>query len=203
MAQISASVSAPDPIALSDILAATWATLGHGVASRNSGFHHASLANVDRANKPRSRTVIVREINSAAKTVRFHTDIRSAKWGEFAVNPKASVLFYDPAEKLQIRVDGDVTLHHQDAVSDQAWSTSQRMSQLTYGINPGPGTPISDHNAFGLPPLDNDEAIAAGRANFGVILLHISTLEYLSLKVRGNRRALFDFTKDTAQWLTP
>lgn len=189
------------PTDLAEILALSWQLLENGCRDRRSGFHHPVLATVGLDGKPKSRVVILRDADRLQKTLRCNSDIRTQKWGEIAREPIVSLTFYDEIEKTQLRVEGTASLHTRDPIAQQAWDNSQRMSRVGYGAQPGPGAVINDAEQFALPNTDSE--ISEGIANFGTIIVHITTIEWLYLKVRGNRRVLFDLVADTAQWLVP
>jgi pyridoxamine 5'-phosphate oxidase len=189
------------PSDLPEILNLCWQLLDHGTKDRRSGFHHPVVATVDAMGKPKSRVVILREAHASGKTLRFNADIRTQKWGELAAQPSISLTFYDEPEKTQLRIDGRARLHTGDDTAKKAWDASQRMSRIGYCALPGPGTTIASPEHFNLPQPDDDSS--AGLANFGTIIIDVQSIEWLYLKVRGNRRALFDLDANTAQWLVP
>ncbi len=189
------------PSDLTEILSASWQHLKRGTLDRRSGFHHPVLATVDQHGKPKSRIVILREADALRKMLRFNADTRTLKWGEITRQLAVSLTFYDEPEKTQLRVDGMASLHTNDAIAHVAWDNSQRMSRVGYGAEPGPGAVMSNPEQFVLPKTDDE--IAKGIANFGTIVVRVTSIEWLYLKVRGNRRALFDLDADTAQWLVP
>ncbi len=189
------------PSDLDEILQLCWQHLAQGTKDRRSGFHHPVLATVDAAGRPKSRVVILREAEATLKILRFNADIRTLKWPEITRQSAVSLTLYDELEKTQLRVEGLATLHTSDAIAQLAWDNSQRMSRVGYGAQPGPGAVINDPEQFVLP--QSDDEIAKGFTNFGTIIVSVTSIEWLYLKVRGNRRALFDFTANTAQWLVP
>jgi pyridoxamine 5'-phosphate oxidase len=185
------------------ILNQAWQLLRRGVADRRHGFHTAVVANVETDGRPRSRVVILRKADAEAKVLRYHTDIRSAKWQGLTKQPAVSVLFYDAGDRVQLRVDGEAKLHHDDDVAKAAWGSSKQMSKVCYGSAPAPGSEIASFADFSLPIADDVGAIESGYVNFGAVVIHIQTIEWLSLKVRGNRRAVFDLRTNQAKWLVP
>jgi pyridoxamine 5'-phosphate oxidase len=189
------------PSDLNEILQLCWQHLAQGTKERRSGFHHPVLSTVDAKGKPKSRVVILREANAATGTLRFNADIRTLKWNEIARHAEVNLTFYDQPEKTQLRIEGFATLHTRDAIAEKAWEDSQRMSRLGYCSEPGPGTVIASPEDFNLPGIDDDSS--TGFANFGTVIVKVTSIEWLYLKVRGNRRVLFDFTANTAQWLVP
>jgi pyridoxamine 5'-phosphate oxidase len=145
--------------------------------------------------------VILREANAARKLLRFNADVRTRKWQELTAQPAISLVFYDETEKTQLRIEGEATLHSKDDMAQQAWNTAQPMSRIAYGSTLGPGTEISDPANFSINATN--EVHDAGFDNFGTIEVHVHSIEWLYLKVRGNRRAMFDLRANTAQWLVP
>jgi pyridoxamine 5'-phosphate oxidase len=191
----------PDITDLDTALSSCWTLLGRGVADRRHGFHHPVVANVSIEGRPRARVVVLRQAERTAKTLRFHTDVRSQKWEELKQVSGVAVSLYDEAARVQIKIEGRAALHCDDAIADAAWASSQKMSRVCYGTTPSPGTAVGKGNGFELP--SEDAEIAAGRANFGAVVIHIEKLEWLFLRVGGHRRAHFDFQSQTAQWLVP
>ena len=178
-------------------LQAALAMLARGVADRRHPFHTPVLGTVGRDGGPRLRTLVLRAFDAATRTLRLHTDIRAGKTAEIAAEPRASLLGYDPAQRVQLRIEGHATLHSDDAVADSGWAASRDFSRMCYAIEPGPGQPV------GAPPpapLDPE----AGRAHFGVIALRFDRLEWLWLASTGHQRALFRWDGGTsATWLVP
>jgi hypothetical protein len=188
---------------LGETLAEAWRLMARGVADRRHGFHHPAVATVGLDGRPRVRTVILRGADAAARALRFHTDVRSAKVAELAREPRASLLFYDAGAKAQVRIEGRATVHADDAVADAAWAGSRPMSRACYGTMPAPGGAIPAGDAFVLPEPESPET-AAGRANFRAVILVAESLEWLHLGHGGHRRALYDWGGGPpARWLVP
>jgi pyridoxamine 5'-phosphate oxidase len=182
----------------------TWRLLSQGVVDRKSGFHHATVASIGEGGQPRLRTVILRGCEPQNWALRFHTDLRSKKIAELRADPRVSLQFYDPEQKIQIRLEGKATVHADDAVADAAWAGSRVFSRQCYGIMPGPGTTILDAGDYHWPQ-QTDEATAGGRANFCAVSVSATNFEWLYLASGGHRRASFKRTTDGFQgdWLAP
>jgi pyridoxamine 5'-phosphate oxidase len=192
--------------AFADTLAAAradaWARFCEGVTNRRSPFHSPMIASVSPEGRPRVRVVILRGCEPARGLLRFHTDRRSAKFAELSARAEAAMTGYDAAAKIQVRVEGAVTLHVDDSVADAAWEGSRQFSRICYGTHPGPGSELAEAGAFTLPSADDD--IAAGRANFCAVQLHVASLEWLYLAASGHRRAHFDLASEhPGRWLSP
>jgi pyridoxamine 5'-phosphate oxidase len=189
---------------LGETLAESWRLIARGVADRKSAFHHPAVATIGGDGRPRLRTVILRGCDAGSRVLRFHTDVRSEKVSEIRRDSRISLHFYEPASKIQLRLEGTAKVNTDNAVADAAWAGSRVFSRQCYGIEPGPGTAIADGDNFTLPET-TDVATAAGRANFCAVTVSVERLEWLYLASSGHRRALFRWEQGTfeAGWLAP
>ncbi len=178
-----------------------WALLARGVADRRSPFHGPMVASLGLDGRPRARVVILRGCDVAAAALRFNTDRRSEKFAELMHDPRISLTGYDAGSKIQLRAEGVVSLHTDDAVADTAWEAARPFSRVCYGTAPAPGTEQQHGGDFTLPA--DDAAIAAGRSNFSTVVIRVATLEWLYLAHAGHRRARFDLETGIDRWLTP
>jgi pyridoxamine 5'-phosphate oxidase len=183
--------------------AAAKAMLSRGVADRRSSCHTPTIASIGLNGRPRLRTVVLRAFDHEAVMLRFNTDIRAEKWAELQRDPRISVHAYDPGAKVQLRIDGLASLHSDDSTAQTAWDGSRSFSQACYGVLPGPGSAMSEGDAFALPV--NPQEIAAGRAHFGTVRIAATSIEWLYLAHAGHRRAIFAPVECIwrGRWLTP
>ncbi|WP_342163724.1 pyridoxamine 5'-phosphate oxidase family protein [Methylobacterium sp. SD21] len=176
-------------------LSELWRLLADGAAHGRSGFHLPTLATVA-GEGPRLRTVVLREADPVAGTLRFHCDRRSDKAFELAENPACALAVYDEAAKIQIRIEGRAVLHTDDALAEAAWAGSRAMSRVCYAAEPPPGTALTAGNAYTLP--DEATAETAGRRHFCAVVVRAQRLDFLYLDRRGHRRAAW--CRDGADW---
>ncbi len=186
---------------LEQVLTEIWTALQTGVSDRRHGFHHPVMSTIGLNQIPRSRVVILRSADSATKTMRFNTDVRTEKWHELQLNSAISLSFYDEERRTQIRTEGTASLHKDDALTLAAWKLAQRMSRAAYATTPSPGTILAKPDDFTLP--HSDDEIAAGYENFGLVVVKVKTFEWLFLRAGGHRRARFDLDNQQVQWLVP
>lgn len=158
-------------------------------------FHTLTLATIAADGAPNARILVLRGVCKETKRLRFHTDRRTQKLDHLKHDARCAVLGYDPAAKLQLRLEGKASLHLDDNIADEAWLKSQAQSRACYTQETPPGLrldePIKDAPQ---PPADFE----AGRENFCVLLVEAIRLEWLYLHHLGHRRAAW--AKNGAAW---
>lgn len=186
---------------LEETLREAWRLLSRGVADRRSPFHTPSVATVRVDGTPSVRTVVLRACKPENRLIRFHTDARSPKVAEIARNADVAMLFYDAAQKIQIRIEGAARLHRGDALAEECWQASRLQSRQCYRVPVAPGSALSDPADAGHELLAEDEA----RRYFTVVAVEVRVLEWLYLAIAGHRRARFHWSGAEWQgaWLAP
>jgi hypothetical protein len=179
-------------------LAEAFRLLARGVADRRHPFHTPTLATLGADGAPRARTLVLRGFDAAARTLRLHTDARSAKHAELAAEPRCALHAYDAGAQIQLRLAGRASLHRDDTLADAAWAASRPFSRLCYAAPEAPGAVLA-----APPPAPRE---GEGRANFAAITLRFEELDWLWLDAAGHRRARFSWSGDApprAEWLAP
>lgn len=181
-----------------------WDTIEPGATKRSSPAHTPVVGTIDASGRPQLRVMVLRSADRETRLLRFHTDARSAKIAEIGEKCLASVLMYDPAEKLQLRLSGTVSTAFDDGEVDRAWRESTTFARRCYLAETAPGT-RSDGPTSGLPqwvegcqPVEND--LVEARQNFAVLWFETHTLEWLYLANSGHRRARWEWQAATASW---
>ena len=172
-----------------------WALLAGGVADPASAWRVLTLANVNAKGGPGLRSVVLRGMEAEARVAVVHTDLRSPKISGLARDPRAALLGWDAARRVQIRLDGMVEVAGAGE-TDAAWAALGEGSRTIYAGALAPGMPLAEPEvAMGAPD----------RAVFAVLRLRIMALEYLSLAHGAHRRARFDWADGAmaATWLVP
>lgn len=188
-----------------------WSLIAAGVTNRNSPSHMPAVGTVDALGVPHMRVMILRDVSRDARSLRFHTDSRSIKAEQLHQNPATSVLIYDPAVKVQIRMSGKAHVTATSDIADTAWSTSTPFARRCYMAEAAPGTPCAKPSS-GLPDWiegkqPDEEQLVDYRSNFAALLVEIETIEWLYLANVGHRRARWQWhaTQNSwaADWLIP
>ena len=104
------------------------------------------------------------------------------------------MLFYDKGAKVQIRARGMAEILRDAPVTDTAWDNGSNFARRCY-MGQGPGASSSEPTS-GLPSdlegvEPSDEQLIPARANFAVMLITLTQLDWLYLAHTGHVRALF------------
>ncbi len=141
-----------------------------------------------------ARTMVLREFDAGAWSLRFHTDTRAPKVAPIEADPRVAVLFYDKGSKIQIRVRGTAEILRDAPVTDTAWDNGSNFARRCY-MGDGPGA-VSDTPTSGLPAdmegvEPSDEQLVPARDNFAVLRITLKELDWLYLAHTGHVRAQF------------
>ena len=179
-----------------------WRRLTLGASDRTCPFHLMQLASLrhDASGmlEPQVRTVVLRGVEAAEKRLRFQTDARSPKVTELQQNPRVQAVFYDPAEKIQLRLSATAA-PASETLRAEAWAATGRLGRECYAVETAPSAP--------QPGPAAPFAAEADPAVFLPIVLTVTALDWLYLASVGHRRAAFTYDStghlSDATWLVP
>lgn len=179
---------------LSRVLDAAWTLLTRGSADRRSPLHTPVVASVGADGAPEARVMVLRKAERATGLLRFHTDARSPKVAALHGRPVA-VLGYHPGEAVQVRLTGVAEVVREGPEVDAIWAQSTEFARRCYMVEAGPGTPLPGPGS-GLPPgvegrKPEAAALVPARANFAIVKIAVTRLDWLHLAQAGHRRAVF------------
>ena len=124
---------------LAEIQNKYWSMLTDAVTNRGSPFRIPVFmcAHQDEID---GRIVVLRKSDRENNLLQFHTDFRSPKVDILTKNNKASLLFYDKEEKIQLRVKVDCEVSNQNSTTEESWKKTQHISRRCYLTDSPPGT---------------------------------------------------------------
>ena len=183
-----------------------WNRLVTGAIKSRNPFHTPSVATLSKG-EVSMRTVVLRKALPLERELRFHTDVRSIKWDDLLINPGISALFYDADERIQLRIKGRAVLHHGNDITAKAWETTTLSSRKCYLTLHSPSS-FTDSSTSGLSEDIEQERFTlleseAGFTNFGIVSIQVQSIDWLWLNHAGHRRAFFDYTDGSFQWMIP
>ena len=193
---------------LDKVYSKIWDLLGSGLKNRNAPFHIPVFicGNKDKSD---GRIVVLRGVDKKEKKIWFHADIRSNKIKILKSYPKATLLFYDKHEKIQLRISSKVKINYQNNTTVESWKKTAHMSRQCYLGSKVPGSNSSEATSGLTENIDNMkytiEESEIGYKNFCVIENYIKSIEWLYLAAKGHRRAYFSLENSSVKkkWLIP
>ncbi|SFH21295.1 Pyridoxamine 5'-phosphate oxidase [Palleronia marisminoris] len=170
-----------------------WRMLSQGACDPDSALHTAALATTGLGGAAEARMVVLRGASPSDASLEVHTDRASRKVDELQAKPKATLLFWDPVQSLQIRARVDVEILTGPAL-DNRWNALAEPAARNYGGRPPPSTPMTSAH-------DYEETTERDR--FAVLVGHVTSMDVVHLG-KMHRRALFE-SKDgfAGMWLAP
>ena len=190
---------------LSDLIS----DISEGVKNRKHPFHIATFSNIDNKQNINSRIVVIRNYNPIINSLNFHSDIRSKKVQSITEIPETYFVFYDPNNKIQIRLQTKSIIHHNNNITLKNWEKTKLSSRKCYLTEKAPSSKTNlaeDGIPSHLIGKDPDkEASEAGYKNFALVNNKINSIEWLYLSYTGHRRLRIDINgkKIEYQWLIP
>jgi 3-hydroxyisobutyrate dehydrogenase len=183
-----------------------WSMLEDAVSNRASSFRIPVFI-CSHQDEVDGRIVVLRKSDRENNLLQFHTDFRSPKVEILKNNNKASLLFYDKEEKIQLRVKVNCEINNQNSITKESWKRTQHISRRCYLTDSPPGTSSENPTSGMISKLEDfDYTIdqsEEGFKNFTVIKCKIKTIEWLYLAAKGHRRAMIDVENKKESWLVP
>jgi pyridoxine/pyridoxamine 5'-phosphate oxidase len=168
-----------------------WAELRKGAVQKKHPFHNVVFSSIN-DNAPASRWVVLRKVTEDHRFLIF-TDARSEKVEQLRANPNATLLFYHNRKGVQVRVNGTVSLHHNDELTATYWPGVKGSPGVkSYQTKAAPGTAIPSAAEGKMTDASLNDR------HFMIIEVIPHTLEVLQLGREGHVRAQFE--KDDDDW---
>jgi len=183
-----------------------WSMLEDAVSNRASSFRIPVFI-CSHQDEVDGRIVVLRKSDRENNLLQFHTDFRSPKVEILKNNNKASLLFYDKEEKIQLRVKVNCEINNQNSITEESWKKTQHISRRCYLTDSPPGTSSENPTSGMISKLEDFDYTMdqseEGFKNFTVIKCNIKSIEWLYLAAKGHRRAVFDIENKKESWLVP
>ncbi|MEM6767815.1 MAG: pyridoxamine 5'-phosphate oxidase family protein [Bacteroidota bacterium] len=183
-----------------------WGLLERATADPKSPFRTIILASTG-ADDVFSRIVILRKVQKQGAIMICHTDTRSEKIEQIKASPKVALLCWDPRKQLQVRIQAEAEVHYQDELANQEWLRLGERSRKNYSSQLEPGRFVDSFqegiDAYRLVHGTEVDS-RMWKAHFAVIMLRLTSIEWLWLDRTGHRRALY--TRESnweGRWMVP
>lgn len=185
---------------LDDVRADAFRLWSRGVADRRSPFRSPALGTIGLDGQPRLRTVVLRAFDPGARRLVAHSDVRAEKIAEIGRDARVMLHVWDDGGQVQVQAAGTAAVQT-GAAARAEWDRLHPGSRATYRVRPTPGSVMADPAGADADQVDEEAAFA----NFAVIGVQMTGLEWLHLGKDGHRRAAFTWTDANlnARWLVP
>ena len=178
-----------DPFDALEMLAThLWDRMLRGAAEAEDSFRLVALATAGQQG-PEARMVGLRRADRAASEVEVHSDLRTAKVASLQVDPRAALLFWDPVERLQLRLAVEMRLLFGES---GRWAQVPAEARTNYGTDPAPGTAVAAPEVVTRRP---------DPARFVALVGRVTAMDAVSLAHEPHRRACFDGSG--GRWVAP
>jgi len=158
-----------------------WQQLERAAAERDHAWRTLTLATTD-GEVGLARTVVLREVDTTARTLVFYTDARSAKVAQIAAHPVGTLLAWSAALGWQLRLRCHFEVDHGGLAASSRWARLRLTPAAQDYLSPlAPGSEIGAHQSGPAP-----------REHFAIVSARVEALDWLELHAEGHRRALFD-----------
>jgi pyridoxamine 5'-phosphate oxidase len=176
--------------ALPLIEAALWQELARATHDKQHEWHTPVLSTTD-GTVADARTVVLREVDLAARQLVCFSDSRAPKLAQLRSHPQGTLLMWSRQLSWQLRA------HARFEIETEGLAASSRWARLKF-------SPAAQDYLAPLPPgapLGAAVAARGEREHFTVITASVLAIDWLELHPKGHRRAIFE--DGTARWIQP
>ena len=178
---------------LAEIEAALLRELGRAPRDKHHEWRTPVLATRD-GDSADARTVVLREVDEPARTLRVFTDSRSAKVAQLLAHPQGTLVMWSSRLSWQLRLRVALQVEIDGLALASRWAKLKLSPGAQDYLSPlAPGSVLDGSPA--PAPMTHD------RGHFAMISIEVQSIDWLELHAEGHRRACFDAAG--ARWLAP
>ena len=179
---------------------ALWAELVRAAGTRGHPWRQPVLATSCPVRGAQARTVVLRDVDPAARVLIVYTDTRTPKVAQLAHDPRAQIVCWSAVLGWQLRLGCVVTSESDGLDVTSRWAMLRHTRAAQDYLSPlAPGSVLS------APGDATESAPGAVRGTFTLLRAQVLEMDWLSLDTDGHRRAVFDYrdAAPAARWLVP
>ncbi|MCI1190562.1 pyridoxamine 5'-phosphate oxidase family protein [Calidifontimicrobium sp. SYSU G02091] len=167
-----------------------WQQLERAAAQRGHPWRTMALATTD-GEAGHVRSVILREVDAAARCLVFYTDVRSPKVAQLTAYPLGTLMAWSAELGWQVRLRCRFSVDHGGLAASSRWARLKLTPAAQDYLSPlPPGTALGARNGPGV-----------AREAFALVEAQVQAIDWLELHAEGHRRAVFD--DRGARWVQP
>lgn len=173
-----------------------WNTLTRAKVDRKHPYRTFVLSTISTSGIPDARNVILRNVHQINKTLCIYTDARTPKVNHLLSQANASLTFYNPKSKEQLRIKAVAKVLINEERNQKTWNTLSEHGKKDYLSIMIPGMEGQASSTY----IDAEDS-----SNFCIIELDVYEIDFLKLNREGHRRASFRYNNQSKQatWLVP
>jgi pyridoxamine 5'-phosphate oxidase len=176
---------------LSLVETAIWQELQQAALQPGHEWRTMALATIE-GDSAQARSVVLREVNAAARQLVFFTDARSPKVAQMRTRPHGMLLCWSSQLSWQLRLQVGLEVETTGLKVSSRWARLKLTPAAQDYLSPlPPGSPVAARY----------EPERASRSHFAVVSARVLSTDWLELHADGHRRARFG--ADGAHWLQP
>jgi hypothetical protein len=179
---------------LTQIEAAIWEELQRAVDVQNHAWRTAVLATRD-GDGADARVIVLRELDRDERSLRFFTDARSPKCKQIDAWPRAKLVLWSRSLGWQLRIRVQLSIETSGLAVTSRWAKLKMSPAAQDYLSPLP--PGAEIHPEAVPTPERES-----RDFFALMTAQLGSIDWLELRVQGQRRARFD-ADGTARWLQP
>jgi hypothetical protein len=188
---------------LAAIEAAVWHELGRAVHGRSSHGPHPWRVGVlatREGDGVDARSVVLRELDTATRTLLIYTDARSPKARQIERHPQGTLVLWSAALGWQLRLSLALRLETSGLAVLSRWARLKLTPAAQDYLSPlPPGSALGGPTAS---PPTSTHPTRESREHFAVIAAEVRAIDWLDLDTRGHRRAVWEADRPGI-WVTP
>ncbi len=182
---------------LAQVETALWQELTRAPHDKHHEWRTAVLATVD-GDVADARTVVLREVDSTARTLMFFSDARAAKVTQLQQQPLGTLVMWSRRLSWQLRLRVQLQAQTEGLAVASRWARLKLSPAAQDYLAPlPPGSPIGNAAVSAPMPAPQRES----REHFAVLTASVVSIDWLALQAPTHQRARFD--ADGARWLVP
>ncbi len=165
---------------------------------------YVQLATIDRAHRPRNRTVVFRGWREPESQLQFAIDLRSTKAQDLLAGSAnwAEICWYFATTREQFRISGELLLVTAESALERdckarqaAWQQLSEGGRISFAWAMPGADRSPDPAAFDPPAPDVQQPLA----NFGLLLLTPTAVDHLELRGAPQNRYQYELVE--TQWV--
>jgi len=170
---------------LDKLFTGIWNDLERATKDGKHPFRYPSLATYSSQAGVSQRTLVLRKVFSPKRELLFYSDIRTQKVRDLSNDNTASILFYHPKQRVQLRFRCTLEVVKGVIESEQHWQNIPETQKKDYASQHAPGNTVTSTNNRYHTDLER------GYENFCLLKCDINAIDYLKLNREQHKRYIF------------